>query len=84
MNSSESQVISQVIGGRDYHLLRLLARKMNFKFKYIDPPERTQGAAKLDSTNDNNLTFSGALGMLQQRVRLYKIFPLLITVEIIF
>lgn len=69
MAPNRSQVISQVIGGRDYNLLRLLAKKMNFKFKYIDPPERTQGATKLDSTDDNNLTFSGALGMLQRGVR---------------
>lgn len=54
----------KVIGGRDDSLLQLLAKKMNFKYEYMDPPERTQGSAF--GSNDN-LSFSGGLGLLQRR-----------------
>ncbi|XP_059621792.1 ionotropic receptor 40a-like [Phlebotomus argentipes] len=54
----------KVVGGRDDNLLKLLAKKMNFKYEYIDPPERTQGSAYGSS---DNLTFSGGLGLLQRR-----------------
>ncbi|XP_055678185.1 ionotropic receptor 40a [Lutzomyia longipalpis] len=60
----EETPLFKVVGGRDDNLLKLLAKKMNFTFKYIDPPERTQGSAIGSS---DNLTFSGGLGLLQRR-----------------
>lgn len=38
---------------------------MNFQYKYLDPPQQTQGSS---SKSIDNLTFSGALGMVQKRV----------------
>lgn len=55
----------KVTGGRDHHLLRLLSHKMNFEYRYVDPPQRTQGSISMAA---DNLTFSGALGMVQRRV----------------
>lgn len=63
-NSTNNGLV--VKGGRDNHLIKLLAEKMNFKYEYVDLNERTQGVVK--STGDN-LTFSGALGMIQRKVR---------------
>lgn len=53
-----------VYGGRDDSLLKLLSKKMNFDYVYVDPPERTQGS--LINGDENNLTYSGGLGMLQR------------------
>ena len=66
-NENETVFAPKVVGGRDYNLLKLLAKKMNFKFEYIEPMERTQGA--INSDYPDNLTFSGGLGILQRRVR---------------
>ncbi|KAJ6637314.1 Ionotropic receptor 40a, partial [Pseudolycoriella hygida] len=55
-----------VTGGRDYHLLKLIAKKMNFNINYVDPLERTQGSTVSEADTDN-LTFSGALGKIQRR-----------------
>lgn len=55
----------RVTGGRDHNLLNVIARKMNFQYEYLDPSERTQGAI---SGSSSNMSFSGALGMLQKRV----------------
>lgn len=44
---------------------------MNFMFEYIDPFERTQGSVAFDSSSSSesdNQTYSGGLGMLQRRV----------------
>lgn len=70
---SETQDIVRVVGGRDYNLLKLLGQYMNFTIEYIDPSERTQGAvvvAAADSkgdANNQNLNFSGGLGLIQRR-----------------
>lgn len=52
------------VSGRDDTLLKVLARKMNFKFEYVD-------VKMLE--NDENVTMPGALGLqlLQRRVRGY-------------
>lgn len=55
----------EVIGGRDDALLKVIAEKMHFKVKYIDPPERTQGS--VIGNLSSNLTFTGGIGMLQRR-----------------
>lgn len=65
MSDAERDECFKVIGGRDHNLLRLLSNKMNFKYKFLDPIQRTQGSA---SMSIDNLTFSGALGMIQKRV----------------
>lgn len=54
-----------VMGGRDDTLLKVIAQKMQFKVKYIDPPERTQGS--IIGNSDVNFTFSGGIGMIQRR-----------------
>ncbi|XP_045493424.1 ionotropic receptor 40a [Colias croceus] len=51
-----------VTGGRDDKLLALLANKLNFKYKYYDPPERSQG-----SMISGNGTFKGVLGLIWKR-----------------
>lgn len=61
-NATDYQ-IWRVTGGRDHNLLNVIAKKMNFQYKYLDVVERTQG------TPDNQ-SFSGALGMLARRVGL--------------
>lgn len=55
----------KVIGGRDHHLLELIANKMNFKFQYVDPRERTQGSSV---GSERKSLFTGGLGMIQNRV----------------
>jgi hypothetical protein len=52
------------VSGRDNTLLKLLARKMNFKFAYVD--------AKM-MENERNVSMTGAMGlqMLQKRVRVF-------------
>ncbi|XP_072940504.1 ionotropic receptor 40a, partial [Epargyreus clarus] len=51
-----------VTGGRDDKLLALLANKLNFKYRYYDPPERSQG-----SSISGNGTFKGTLGLIWKR-----------------
>ncbi|CAH2232476.1 jg19409 [Pararge aegeria aegeria] len=51
-----------VTGGRDDKLLAVLAKKLNFKYKYYDPPERSQG-----SRISGNGTFKGTLGLIWKR-----------------
>uniref|UniRef100_A0A1I8Q5I7 Ionotropic glutamate receptor C-terminal domain-containing protein n=1 Tax=Stomoxys calcitrans TaxID=35570 RepID=A0A1I8Q5I7_STOCA len=53
-----------VTGGRDHRLLQLLAEHMNFEFVYIETPGRTQGS--LVSDNEDNVSFTGGIGLLQQ------------------
>lgn len=65
--NNENVTLFHVTGGRDYHLLQLIAKKMNFKVNYVDPLERTQGSSIIEADTDN-LTFSGALGKIQKRV----------------
>ncbi|XP_073998875.1 ionotropic receptor 40a isoform X2 [Rhodnius prolixus] len=50
-----------VQGGRDDKLLRLLSNKLNFKYEYFDPPDRSQGSAIV------NGTMQGVLGLIWQR-----------------
>ncbi|KAI4455846.1 ionotropic receptor 20a-related [Holotrichia oblita] len=52
----------EVVGGRDDKLLSLIAAKLNFRYKYIDPPERIQG-----STLSSNGSFDGVLGLIWRR-----------------
>lgn len=66
-DENESATGFQVTGGRDFHLLKLIAKKMNFNVKYLDPSERTQGSSIIEPDTDN-LTFSGGLGQIQKRV----------------
>ncbi|XP_046960635.1 ionotropic receptor 40a [Vanessa cardui] len=51
-----------VTGGRDDKLLSLLSKKLNFKYQYYDPPERSQG-----SRIAGNGTFKGTLGLIWKR-----------------
>ncbi|KAK9877493.1 hypothetical protein WA026_018604 [Henosepilachna vigintioctopunctata] len=52
----------KVLGGRDHRILSLIASKLNFKYRYIDPPERTQG-----NSISKNGSFQGVLGMIWRR-----------------
>ena len=60
------------VSGRDDVMLKLLGKKMNFRFIYVEPPEKVQGQA-LPADSIDNLTFNGALGMLQRRVNCREI-----------
>ncbi|KAI5643750.1 ligand-gated ion channel domain-containing protein [Phthorimaea operculella] len=51
-----------VTGGRDDKLLALLAKKLNFRYRYYDPPDRSQG-----SSISGNGTFKGTLGLIWKR-----------------
>nr|AXF48845.1 ionotropic receptor IR14 [Lobesia botrana] len=51
-----------VTGGRDDKLLSLLAKKLNFRYEYFDPPERSQG-----SGISGNGTLKGTLGLIWKR-----------------
>nr|APY22697.1 ionotropic receptor IR40a [Cnaphalocrocis medinalis] len=51
-----------VTGGRDDKLLSLLAKKLNFRYRYYDPPDRSQG-----SSISGNGTFKGTLGLIWKR-----------------
>ncbi|XP_059061371.1 ionotropic receptor 40a [Achroia grisella] len=51
-----------VTGGRDDKLLALLSKKLNFRYKYYDPPDRSQG-----SSISGNGTFRGTLGLIWKR-----------------
>ncbi|XP_037052019.1 ionotropic receptor 40a [Bradysia coprophila] len=61
-----NESLFHVTGGRDFNLLKLIAKKMNFNVNYIDPLERTQGSSIIEADTDN-LSFSGALGKIQRR-----------------
>ncbi|XP_055587468.1 ionotropic receptor 40a [Uranotaenia lowii] len=64
-NYSESyESLFDVTGGRDHNLMQLIANRMNFSFKYVEPEDKIQG---LISANDGNASFTGAIGMLQRR-----------------
>nr|QKN21166.1 ionotropic receptor [Zeugodacus cucurbitae] len=54
-----------VTGGRDHCLLNLLAHHMNFQFIYIEAPGRTQGSLRNDDNGEENETFTGGIGLLQ-------------------
>ncbi|CAB3244224.1 unnamed protein product [Arctia plantaginis] len=51
-----------VTGGRDDKLLSLMSKKLNFRYRYYDPPDRSQG-----SSISNNGTFKGTLGLIWKR-----------------
>ncbi|XP_063360892.1 ionotropic receptor 40a [Cydia amplana] len=51
-----------VTGGRDDKLLSLLAKKLNFRYEYYDPPERSQGTGISE-----NGTLKGTLGLIWKR-----------------
>nr|XP_041632975.1 ionotropic receptor 40a [Drosophila kikkawai] len=55
----------RVTGGRDHRLLMLLAQHMNFRFKYVEAPGRTQGSLRSDDAKELNDTFTGGIGLLQ-------------------
>ncbi|KAH8236079.1 hypothetical protein KR032_007796, partial [Drosophila birchii] len=55
----------RVTGGRDHRLLMLLAQHMNFRFKYVEAPGRTQGSLRFDDTKEFNDSFTGGIGLLQ-------------------
>lgn len=59
----------EVLGGRDDKLISILANKLNFKYTYVDPPERSQG-----SSFNTNGTFEGVLGLIWSRVIFKKFF----------
>ncbi|VVC36921.1 Ionotropic glutamate receptor, L-glutamate and glycine-binding domain,Ionotropic glutamate receptor [Cinara cedri] len=52
----------RVDGGRDDKLINLLANKLNFRFTYIDPPDRTQGSGL-----DRGSSMQGVLGLIRRR-----------------
>lgn len=52
----------EVEGGRDDKLFSLLANKLNFKYQYIDPPDRSQGSSVV------NGTMQGVLGLVFNKV----------------
>ncbi|XP_048523558.1 ionotropic receptor 40a [Dendroctonus ponderosae] len=60
-NASPSKSF-EVIGGRDHRILHLLSKKLNFRFRYSDPPERSQGSSDSESGG-----FNGVLGLLSER-----------------
>ncbi|XP_075970201.1 ionotropic receptor 40a [Anticarsia gemmatalis] len=51
-----------VTGGRDDKLLSLISKKLNFRYRYYDPPDRSQG-----SSISSNGTFKGTLGLIWKR-----------------
>ncbi|XP_021202684.1 ionotropic receptor 40a [Bombyx mori] len=51
-----------VTGGRDDKLLKLIANKLNFRYRYYDPPDRSQGSGII-----GNGTFKGTLGLIWKR-----------------
>ncbi|XP_020809408.1 ionotropic receptor 40a [Drosophila serrata] len=55
----------RVTGGRDHRLLMLLAQHMNFRFRYVEAPGRTQGSLRFDDAKDLNDSFTGGIGLLQ-------------------
>lgn len=55
-----------VVTGRDDSLLKILAKKMNFKFKYVD-------VARMCSMENNTQPGELGLRMIQERVRKKKI-----------
>ncbi|XP_063231510.1 ionotropic receptor 40a isoform X2 [Bacillus rossius redtenbacheri] len=58
----ENDTMVSVEGGRDDQLLELLADKLNFRYEYFDPPDRSQGSAIT-----KNGTFPGVLGLIWMR-----------------
>ncbi|XP_044249361.1 ionotropic receptor 40a-like [Drosophila takahashii] len=66
-NNSHEENEFQVTGGRDHRLLKLLAKHMNFRFKYMEAPGRTQGSIRSDDARESNDSFTGGIGMLQSR-----------------
>ncbi|XP_050062825.1 ionotropic receptor 40a isoform X4 [Aphis gossypii] len=66
----------RVEGGRDDKLINLLADKLHFQFKYIDPPDRTQGSGL-----DQGSSMQGVLGLIWQREADWFVGDLSITYE---
>eukprot|EP00102_Acyrthosiphon_pisum_P025071 XP_016662281.1 PREDICTED: glutamate receptor ionotropic, delta-1 [Acyrthosiphon pisum] len=66
----------RVEGGRDDKLINLLADKLHFQFKYIDPPDRTQGSGL-----DRGSSMQGVLGLIWQREADWFVGDLSITYE---
>ncbi|XP_050528958.1 ionotropic receptor 40a-like isoform X2 [Daktulosphaira vitifoliae] len=67
----------RVEGGRDDKLIKLLADKLNFRYNYMDPPDRTQGSG-LDSTGSS---VQGVLGLIWLREADWFVGDLSITYE---
>lgn len=63
-------------GGRDDKLLTVISNKLNFKFQYFDPPDRSQGSSVL-----TNGTFQGVLGLVWQRETEFFLGDVAITLE---
>lgn len=72
-NDTKESEYSILVTGRDDIMLKLLGKKMNFRFEYVEPPEKVQGQA-LQTDSIDNLTFNGGLGMLQRRVNCNEIY----------
>ncbi|XP_022182312.1 ionotropic receptor 40a isoform X3 [Myzus persicae] len=66
----------RVEGGRDDKLINLLADKLHFQFRYIDPPDRTQGSGL-----DRGSSMQGVLGLIWQREADWFVGDLSITYE---
>ncbi|XP_060848283.1 ionotropic receptor 40a isoform X3 [Rhopalosiphum padi] len=66
----------RVEGGRDDKLINLLADKLHFQFRYIDPPDRTQGSGL-----DHGSSMQGVLGLIWQREADWFVGDLSITYE---
>lgn len=65
-----------VLGGRDERILNLLSKKLHFRYKYIDPPERIQGSAPDESGN-----FNGVMGLIWNRHAEFFIGDIALTYE---
>ncbi|XP_074037326.1 ionotropic receptor 40a isoform X2 [Leptinotarsa decemlineata] len=61
-NYSDNKSSIKVIGGRDDRILNLLSKKLNFRYDYFDPPERTQGTADSETG-----FFNGIIGIVWRR-----------------
>jgi predicted RNA-binding protein associated with RNAse of E/G family len=61
MYANDSDEMSFTVSGRDDSLLKILAEKMNFKFKYVD-------VAQIYSPENNTLPGELGLQMLRDRV----------------
>ncbi|XP_065342494.1 ionotropic receptor 40a [Cloeon dipterum] len=58
----EGNVSLEVIGGRDFQLLKEIAARMNFKYQYLDPAEKSQGIP-----TGSGKAGKGVLSLLQKR-----------------
>ncbi|XP_050500121.1 ionotropic receptor 40a isoform X1 [Diabrotica virgifera virgifera] len=61
-NNQSAESTIQVLGGRDDRILKLLSKKLNFRFDYFDPPERIEGTSNIETGY-----FSGVIGQILRK-----------------